>query len=138
VKTLQKKVEDLTSDLASFVRGTKNLKKLMGTSRHPSDKFRLGYKKEGKHVTKIKLYSKCTICGKSGHFADKSFHRKQKFQSYGTNPKGPKKIWVPKDMIVALAYVLNRMKETPKMVSGKWLLTSHDERKVYIPRLTTT
>ncbi|RDY04602.1 hypothetical protein CR513_11671, partial [Mucuna pruriens] len=33
-----------------------------------------------------------------------------------TNPKGPKKTWVPKTMIIPVVDVLNNKKETPIMV----------------------
>ena len=50
------------------------------------------------------------------------------------NPKGPKKIWVPKDKIIFVADVLNSSIETPVMVPGLWVLTTHDGKKVYVPK----
>ncbi|RDY05653.1 hypothetical protein CR513_10486, partial [Mucuna pruriens] len=51
-----------------------------------------------------------------------------------TNPKGPKKFWVPKIMIIHVAYVFKSKKETLVMVPGQWVLTSHDGRKVYVSK----
>ncbi len=138
VLALRQKVEELTSDLAKFVNGTKNLNLMLGTSRFSSDKSGLGYQKVEKHITKIKLHSQCTICKKQGHKADRCFFRKMRSKTSKANPKGPKKIWVPKSLIIPLADVLNRKKKTPPMVSGQWLLTSHDGRKVYVPRPSAT
>src|ERR1044072_6158701 len=53
-----------------------------------------------------------------------------------TNKKGPRK-WVPKDKIIYLADILNSSIETPIMVSGQWMLTTHDRRKAYVPRAGT-
>ena len=50
------------------------------------------------------------------------------------NPKGPKKIWVPKNKIIFVADVLNSSIETPVMVPGLWVLTTHDGKKVYVPK----
>src|ERR1044072_4406422 len=53
-----------------------------------------------------------------------------------TNKKGPRK-WVPKDIIIYLADILNNSIETPVMVSGQWMLATHDGRKAYVPRTGT-
>ena len=53
-----------------------------------------------------------------------------------TNKKGPRK-WVPKDRIIYLADILNSSIETPIMVSGQWMLATHDGRKAYVPRTGT-
>ena len=57
---------------------------------------------------------------------------KQNFRN--SNQKGPKKIWVPKEKIIYVADVLNSSVETPVMVPGLWMLTTHDGKKVYIPK----
>jgi len=54
---------------------------------------------------------------------------------YANMEKGPKKIWVPKSKIIPVVDVLDSKKETPVMVSGQWLLTTHDRGKVYVPIL---
>ena len=56
--------------------------------------------------------------------------------SGGTNKKGPRK-WVPKDKIIYVADILDSSNETPIMVSGQWMLASHDGRKAYVPRAKT-
>src|ERR1044072_6141134 len=53
-----------------------------------------------------------------------------------TNKKGTRK-WVPKDRIIYLAHILNSSIETPVMVSGQWMLATHDGRKAYVPRTGT-
>ena len=61
---------------------------------------------------------------------------KPKFnQSFGkTNKSGPKKIWVPKDKIIHVADIFSSKSETPVMVPGLWLLTTHDGKKAYVPK----
>ena len=61
---------------------------------------------------------------------------KPKFnQSFGkTNKSGPKKIWVPKDKIIHVADIFSSKSETPVMVPGLWLLTTHDRKKAYVPK----
>jgi len=49
-----------------------------------------------------------------------------------TNTKGPKKVWVPMKWIFLIPDVLDYKKQTPIMVPGRWLLTTHDRRKVYV------
>ncbi|RDX80765.1 hypothetical protein CR513_38641, partial [Mucuna pruriens] len=51
-----------------------------------------------------------------------------------TNPKGPKKFWVPKSMIIPVVNVFNSRKEIHIMILGQWVLTSHDRRRAYVPR----
>ena len=53
-----------------------------------------------------------------------------------TNHKGPG-IWVPKSKIIYVADILNGATETPVMVPGQWMLTTHDGRKAYVPRSGT-
>jgi len=71
VKILQQKVEELTLDLAKFVNGTENLKRLIGTSRHPSEKSGLGYQNDEEHTFKFKLFSKCSIYSKYRHLGNR-------------------------------------------------------------------
>ena len=52
------------------------------------------------------------------------------------NKKGPIK-WVPKDKIIYVADILDGATETPIMVPGQWMLTTHDGRKAYVPRFGT-
>ena len=54
-----------------------------------------------------------------------------------TNTSGPKKIWVPKDKIIYVADVLRSKVKTPNLDSGRWMLTSHEGKKVYVPKIGT-
>lgn len=54
-----------------------------------------------------------------------------------TNPKGPKKMWVPKDKIVYVADVLSSQVTTPVMVPRLWVLTTYDGKKVYVLKAGT-
>ena len=63
-------------------------------------------------------------------YANQKFKQNLKY----SNPRGPKKIWVPKDKIIFVADVLNSSIETPVMVPGLWVLMTHDEKKVYVPK----
>jgi len=47
--------------------------------------------------------------------------------------KGPKTVWVPKEKIIPLADILNPYKKTQILELGKWMLTIHKGKKVYIP-----
>src|SRR4051812_15289121 len=51
-----------------------------------------------------------------------------------TNPKGPKRMWVPKDKIIPVANLLQSSKDKHVMVPGLWMFTTHDGKKVYVPR----
>lgn len=51
------------------------------------------------------------------------------------NSSGPKKIWVPKDKIVYVADVLSNKVKTPIITYGQWMLSSHNGKKVYVPKL---
>ena len=53
-----------------------------------------------------------------------------------TNKRGPRK-WVPKDKIIYLTDILNSSIETPILVSGQWMLATHDGRKAYVQRTGT-
>src|ERR1051325_54420 len=55
---------------------------------------------------------------------------KQNFEKY--NQKVPKKIWVPKDKIVYVADVFDNKVETPVMIPGIWMLSTHDGKKAYV------
>jgi len=56
-----------------------------------------------------------------------------KFKTPRINPRGPIKIWVPKSDIVDVAGVSKRKRKAEVLVPGKWLLATHDGRKVYVP-----
>ena len=109
----------------------------------------LGYKPEEPTFQNIHLKTNdtndhsdcllCTFCNKKGHVRSACFeltNKKDKFPSR-TNKRGPKKIWVPKDKIVYVADLLSNRVETPVLVLGQWVLTTHDGRKAYVPRTPT-
>ena len=48
-----------------------------------------------------------------------------------------KKIWVPKDKIVYVADVFDNKVETPVLVPGLWMLSTHDTKKSYVPKFGT-
>ena len=50
-----------------------------------------------------------------------------------TKKKDPKRFGVPKNKITLVANLFDSRKETPIMVPGQWLLTTHDRWKVYVP-----
>lgn len=52
-----------------------------------------------------------------------------------TNLRGPKKIWVPKDKIIYVVDALSSKVDTPILRSGQWMLTTHNGKKVYVPKL---
>jgi len=49
--------------------------------------------------------------------------------------KGPKIVWVPKEKIIPFANILNPNKKTQIMKLGKWILTVHKSKKVYISKI---
>ena len=69
-------------------------------------------------------------------YTSNSFSTKPKFkQNFGNyNKEGPKKIWVPKDETVYVADVFNNKVETPILVPGLWMLSTHDWKKAYVPK----
>lgn len=63
------------------------------------------------------------------------YHASQKpkvVKNYGkTNKRGPIKL-VPKDKNIYVVYILSILVETPVMVSGQWMLTTHNMHKAYV------
>ena len=49
--------------------------------------------------------------------------------------KGPKTVWIPKEKIFPLTDILNPKMKTQILELGKWMLTIHKGKKVYIPRI---
>ncbi|RDX96157.1 hypothetical protein CR513_21214, partial [Mucuna pruriens] len=56
-------------------------------------------------------------------------NEERSFKPFKTNKKRPKRIWVPKNMIILVAYLLDSRKKTTIMVPRHWLLMSHNGRK---------
>jgi len=44
-------------------------------------------------------------------------------------------VWVPKEKIIPLVDILNPNKKTQILELGKWMLTIHKGKKVYISRI---
>ncbi|RDX94251.1 hypothetical protein CR513_23381, partial [Mucuna pruriens] len=117
VTELQKEVIDLRQSLAKFVNSTKTLNKLLKYSRSPHDKFGLGFEKEKEIKEKSNIhYSNYRKFGcRSYDYRECS---KGSFKPSRTSPKGPKKIWVPKIMIILVANVFNSRKKIVVMKGG--------------------
>jgi hypothetical protein len=75
---------------------------------------------------KPKQFSKGSVDSRSSDYSNK------KDKILKTNQKGPIRVWVPKSEIVYAAGMHPR-KKRKLMVSGLWLLTSHDRRQALIP-----
>ena len=87
---------------------------MLGSQRPYFDKTGLGFEKEEDEKSSKESQNKissCIYCFKKGHSSERCFsRRKAKRQNMRnsqkkTNPKGPKKIWVPKVNIVSVACV---------------------------------
>src|SRR3954463_6056747 len=90
-----------------------------------------------KHVTQPRRYHETHV--KNYHAVPPmSFNAKPKFNQNlkKSNKKGPKKMWVPKDKIIPIADILGCKEDKAQhvMVPGLWMLTTHDRKKVYVPR----
>src|SRR3954469_17785174 len=90
-----------------------------------------------KHVTQPRKYHETHI--KNYHAVPPTaYNVKTKFNQNlrKSNKKGPKKMWVPKDKIIPIADILGSKKDKAQhvMVPGLWMLTTHDRKKVYVPR----
>jgi hypothetical protein len=107
-KELKLKVENLTKILTNFINGKKILDNLLGSQRCVFDKAGIGYnpKIKEKHYQKFFINENllksliCKQCGKIGHNIHTCPMKNKIWIIKGitppTNPKGPKKIWVPK------------------------------------------
>ena len=62
----------------------------------------------------------CYLCGKVGHLTSKCKDRPRigVSNAFKANTRKPKKIWVPKKMIILVADVLDSRKQMPIMVPG--------------------
>ncbi|RDY01597.1 hypothetical protein CR513_15057, partial [Mucuna pruriens] len=133
VNTLEE-VINLRQSLVKFVNGYENLKKVIKYKRHPYDKIGLGYDKKN-DIKRDKSNIHCINYRKFRHLSyDCRDCPKGLPKPSRTNKKGPNKIWVPKDMIIPVVDFLDNRKKRPIMIYEQWFLTSHDGRKVYVPR----
>jgi len=120
----------LRETLSKFVASTEKLNKMLRYNKFPIDKSRNGYK--GKKYVHDEETIVCYFCGKVGLMTSKCSYlpKTRSSNAFRTNQNGPKKIWVPKEKTNHVADIFNHNKNTPIMVPGQWLLTSHDRRNV--------
>ena len=104
----------INSDVKSLNAGTRS-------SSTPKTKLKL---KPKDHIPKV--LNKAEL----GGFNHNSLKKKRPAR---TNPRGPIKIWVPKNEIVYVAGVSKRKDKATFLVPGQWLLSSYDRRQVYVP-----
>src|SRR5262249_9301529 len=106
---------DANATIAKFTKGENILSTLLGKQRFESNKHGIGYNGNNScknHKTRFvrATYGTCNYCGKLGHIAHKCAIRKAMHSGQSskfvwvprreilalTNPKGPKRKWVPK------------------------------------------
>jgi len=106
---------------------------LLGYCKSSTNKYENGY--EGNVYVYDEDTIVCYFYGRTGHmtFRCKDCPKKGSPNPFMTNTKGPQKIWVPKKRIFPITNILDNRKQMLVMVPKQWLLTTHDERKVYVP-----
>ncbi|RDX75784.1 hypothetical protein CR513_44299, partial [Mucuna pruriens] len=84
---------------------------------HPPNKSSISHDKK-KYLNKGKSTLHCIKFGKFGHLSYDcgDCPKKRPSKTFRTNKKGPKTIWIPKNLIIPIAYLLNSKKDTPIMV----------------------
>lgn len=98
----------------------------------------LGVVPKGKK--KLKPKAKAKTHSRFNHaFMYKYTAQKPKFvKNYGKiNLKGHKKLQVPKDKIIYVAYILSSRVKKLVNVPGLWMLVAHDWKKAYVPKPRT-
>ena len=97
-----------------MVNGSKNLDMMLGAQKPYLDQNGLGFEKENNEKSSKEFQNNipaCIYCFNRGHMSEKWFSRRKakkqkvKKSKKTTNPKGPKKIQVPKVKIVSDAGV---------------------------------
>ena len=128
----------LKNDLSKFMQSSLNLDNLLSCQKGVFDKAGLGYQKD-----------KNVVCYKNFFVPEKqkkhiSFKRSEtdyphgrKPKRTGTNPKGPKMIWVPKCILPTDTGMHASSKDKIRMVSRQWLLKAYDRRKELVPNPVT-
>ena len=115
--SLKEKIDELTKDLAKFVKGKENLDTLLGSQKCSLDKAGLGFNQSKrqkyyknffvKSSASTTPYMTCNYCGQKGHISHTCAIKKNgsnmiwvpkatKELSLYSNYQGPKRIWVPK------------------------------------------
>ena len=155
-KVLKKNVHRLENDITKFVRSTETFQNIIGAQKNAFDKTCIGFKTKDKQKLYENLFIpkkrveryKCTYCKKYGHLEkfcfrkerDRVFQNKKimfktnfiKFHTEGlshknSNHQGPKKIWVPKNLLTSTAGMPNNSQEKA-LVLGQWMLKTYDWR----------
>jgi hypothetical protein len=85
---------------------------------------------KSKSQSKSKTFSTCSDDSRTSAKP----YKQRKFKEMRTNHKGPMKIWAPKSEIIYVSDMHSKKTKATILVSGQWLLTSHDRRKVYVPK----
>lgn len=133
-KYLARKID--RSTMASMIYGvSRNGKRGNGSIPPKNSMFK--YKSKEMIIKPKVLYSYFTYGHSHIHdtyFAQKSWVDKTIGK---TNHKWSKKMWVPKNRIIYVADILSNKVDTPVMVPGLWVISTHDRKKVDIPRAET-
>ena len=148
VSELQKIVKLLKLDLEKMVNGSKNLYMMFGGQKPYLDKIGLGFEKESDDEKSSKESQNnipaCIYCYKKRHTSRKCFSRRKaktqkvKRPKKSTNPKGPKKIWVPKVKIISNVVVSEIISlEGNEVVSGQWMVQAHDWKQILVQKPQT-
>ncbi|RDX98141.1 hypothetical protein CR513_18992, partial [Mucuna pruriens] len=107
-----KEIIDLTQSLAKVFNGSKHLKMILMCKRHPYDKYDIGHDKK-KDLKKDISTSHCLNCGKFRHLSYDYRDRPKGLSKLSKiGKKGPKRIWVPKNMIIFIVDLLDNRKKT--------------------------
>ena len=135
VTQLKQQVAELQQDLAKFVKGTKNLNRLLGDQKCIFDKAGLGYKKTINQIYYKNFFvpekgksDRCTCCNKFGHKAANCFLRQKAVRKRKSNQKGPKQIWVPKVTKSDAASPSNHTQRQTAVDFGQRVFKAHDRK----------
>ena len=120
-----------------------NLDNLLSCQRDISDKSGLGYQKNTNEIL-IKYPCASEKQKQKNYFVYKPIKHSAsnyphgiKPKRIGSNPKGPKLIWVPKCILPSDTGKHDSSKNKVRMVSRQWLLKAYDRRKEFIPEPVT-
>ena len=125
---MKEKVEKLSKDLINFVTGTKSLDKLIGVKKSFYDITSLGFNKNPKKVFQKpnKVRRLKGNAPRWGHQTSKCYTKRSIPFRKVTNTQGPKKQWVPKNLLLFDAGMYAPQQEKRVVVLGKWMLQAYD------------
>ena len=138
-KFFKEKVEKLSKDLTNFVAETKNLDKHIVVQRSLYDKASLGFINNTKKVfqkpNKVrKARRKCSNCNRWGQQTLESYRKSNISFIKVTNTQGPKKLWVPRILLLYDARMSAPQQEESVVVFRQWMLLAYDWRQKKIPQ----